>query len=218
MILPLLLLTHEEGVPLPTQAFQAFLMRKILGARQARYPLHETQLVDEGMREDDACVWRGVKCENGVVTEIVWQQGMEIIKTVLYEWFPPSVERIDFENLCTHDYVETRCLPKKLRQFRAVSCALRGHFDMQTLPFLLEVLDIRHNNFSGTVYLDLLPHTIQSINLSGNRIVKAVVYNHLLPVSLRSVYLKQTNKVALQCLCMDDKNLDKRFDIWHMSP
>ena len=216
---PIFLLAHEHETFGQAHEFQLFLMRKILGARQARHPLHETRLVESDMREDDVCIWRGVQCTKGIVTGIVWKQGIRSIslQTVLYEWFPPSIETIDFERLCTRDYVETRCLPGKLRHFRVVACRLRGPFDMQTLPVLLEMLDIRKNDFSGVVHLDLLPQTIQIINLSGNRFTKALVCNHRLPVALQRAYLTQSDEVMFRCICTDEKTLDARLEVGNRS-
>ena len=120
--------------------------------------------------------------------------GFARIGRVHYEYLPPSIELLIVSS-CKQKYkLETRLLPRRLRELDMSFNKLFGSIDMQRLPPKLETLDVSQNLITGLISLQRLPPTLKSASLWSNKIEQRVVPCDPLPPGVTRIGLGN-NKV-----------------------
>ena len=182
---------------------------------------NDTYLMDALLRLDmmpedpndvfqNACAWKKTTCdEKGSITIMYWR-GIGNLPLDI-SWLPPTLMHANLHFKAVDSYqFPTRRLPRTLVTCEFSSCRLRGSLDLETLPAVIEVLDLHYNYFAGTVRLTKLPETMQGIDLSGNDIRKVVVRNASIPPCLRQVSFERNR--SFDFLPLDGWPVDKRIN------
>ena len=194
------------------ERFQLESMRQLycmdMNDRRAYSPV-ELRRIENGEMLS-VCPWRGVLCRENTVWSISLSISEDRIR-VDTRWFPSSVAGIRIINIPICSRLYTRSLPRALIECRIERCKLNGSLDLAGLPPQLRRLDLSANNFCGTLNVQYLPSTIQSIHLERNLIKKVVVMRMSLPEYLYDVVVG-SRRHRTRFKCLDHTEVPRFFD------
>ena len=170
------------------------------------------------------CQWKGVDCDGSIVTKINWENTEDTMKHRRYSfyllvsmrWIPQTVEGMFVSKQHIDSQVDTRFLPRCLKQCRMNSCGIEGEFGMEDLPNSLEELFCRDNAISGIMRLTALPNSVRIIDMSENAIQRVIVCNHDLPEGMKYCLFERMKRRFFRFQSIDHSSTDPR--IWTQRP
>ena len=196
-MLPLLFLTADAEGP-PSVRSHRDMQRVLMHAAFQDMDKEIIQQVSTGMALGDLCRWPmhreppelfTVHCRSNFLTALQLV-GFARIGRVHYEYLPPSIELLIVSS-CKQKYkLETRLLPRRLREINMSFNKLYGSIDMQHLPPNLEKINLLWNKIVGPISLQRLPPKLISAELHHNAIRQHTVPCGRLPARLERVDLR----------------------------
>ena len=197
--------SSAEFLAMQSKAMHNFIEYDMLGGTPQA--LREIQICARFNDPNDACHWRGVRCEEDVVTGVSWTLQNPDLDKITLGWLPNTVTLIRLHSKHVNEDLITRRLPIATERFQVLDCGLSGCPDLTTLPPALKSFDVHTNNLCGTVLLTKLPEGILYVNLQNNAIVEVIVRNDALPDCLERVAVSLTGS---SLTCLDGDKVDSR--------
>ena len=144
-------------------------------------------LSQSNARVGKPCEWKGIICERKSIVEIEWDPSkyeeenrlsMDLVSSL--QWIPNSIRVLDLSNQRINCFLEAQLLPRNLKVCRLNSCNLRGSFNTDMLPSMIEEFYCRDNLLSGKVVMIRIPNTLRRLDLSGNDEIQISISNDCL--------------------------------------
>ena len=158
------------------------------------------------------CEWDGVKCTEGKVTHIEWENRSSVNLRLRLAWLPPTVQSAIFDDCVTMKPLDARNFPESLELFDAYSCDIGGSLDLTLLPRSMESISAVKNFLCGTAVLTDLPSRLRFVDLRANRIHTVFVRSASLPESFEKALFALADG-TISYVALDGKRQDKRVQI-----
>ena len=161
------------------------------------------------------CKWKGVKCTDGVVTQIVaaGTNGRDIH----LEWLPPTVQRAHLTSTSLDGSFSVQALPRDMQYFYIEWPKQQGgspKLSFQKLPRKMEEFRLLYANIGGSVFITNLPPKMRVLLLLYNRIESFYVTRADIPRGLEAIrMMEKSSKVKVKCI--DSEFPDARVQFWN---
>ena len=132
---------------------------------------------------DDACTWKGVTCsEDERIELLMFDTAVSpLLGSVCFAMLPPAVIRCILFRQPMYGEIDTRALPRVMREFEANQCRFTGTVDLGSLPDTLQTLYIGGNQVTDIRNICNLPKSLYTCCVHESSIVKEEVYVHKMP-------------------------------------
>ena len=194
------------------------------------------EIQDGPLAVHDACAWKGIECEHGMVTSILLDRYMYdasfgVSYIVNINWVPQTVEKLHVRELHLLNGWSPERLPRNLRYLCLWSCmnwsitfidgekertnagkCVPSEINLQELPDGLEELYIVYGWNYGYLRMGLLPQSMRRLLICGSILTHAFIHFEALPESLQEacvVCTKHGKNINVRGL--GRKHHDKRF-------
>ncbi|KNH05781.1 hypothetical protein XU18_2127 [Perkinsela sp. CCAP 1560/4] len=145
-------------------------------------------ILTEDAQHGNYCeAWHGVKCTNGIVTEVRYRRFAHGNFNI--HALPPSTQVIWIFQCRQTFSIDTRLLPRELVTLTLSSNKIHGRIDLTTLPSRLRKAHLWGNKLSGPIDLRELPSTLLVIELRRNKIKQHTVLYDNLPMNITTISL-----------------------------
>ena len=145
-----------------------------------------------GQPIEKICEWRrgyrfAVECENQVIRELNMNSCAE--GDVEIEYLPNSLRILRIVHSGQNYNIRTRLLPRNARSIELQQNRIYGEIDLRTLPRNLETMNLSQNEITGPIELTSLPQFLRWIDLRDNRIEQRLVCFDILPDTIEKIDL-----------------------------
>ena len=184
---------------------------------------------------DDSCTWKGIECEDGIVTSILLDRYMYdasfgVSYIVNINWVPQTVEKLHVREIHLLNGWSPERLPRNLRYLCLWSCnhwsitfiddekerknagvSTKSESNLQELPQGLEQLYIVYGWTAGYLRMGCIPQNMRRLLICSSVLTHAFVHFEALPESLQEACVVCTKQgKTIKVRGMGRKQHDKK--------
>ena len=204
---------RETTLSPATSKLQATCMQRVFEPPTYKACASHTPLLPEiqdgPLTAHDACAWKGIECEDGIVTSILLNRYMydpsfRTSYIVNINWVPQTVEKMHMLDIHLLNGWSPERLPRNLRYLCLWSCiewsitsidgekertnagvSTKGEVNLQKLPEGLEELYIVYGWTAGYLRMGCIPQNMRRLLICSSVLTHAFVHFEALPESLQ---------------------------------
>ena len=160
--------THSD-LESKSREYQKTLMHNLLSSpTNTSWEQNYRNLIQRHAEPKDECQWRGVECENGIVTQFIFAGYMHEKVHIRMRMLPSTIRLLHLEEALIHNGWSAATLPRNLKYaYMLLNVSNRNKADFHRLPRKIEEFFASQQNWYGPIDLRFLPEGLHLFELLG---------------------------------------------------